>query len=127
MTKNDIANQINHKTDIARTITTDWEMDFVVGQMYDNRGKAESWQDSKSARSSYEPEIKREYTYVLYCKNVDCHAVDYDNDKEVDILNAYESESEVLVPAETKMKITYVSEDADMGYYVVELEVVNEN
>lgn len=128
MTKNEIAKNITMIADeITRVITSDEKIDFMVGQIYDNRGKAESWQ--YKPKQDFQPEVKRKYKYILFAKNVPVHEVDYDNEEEVDILNAYESECEVLVPAETKMRITYVSTDEDfyeMGYYTVELEVVKE-
>ena len=55
---------------------------------------------------------------------VPCHKVDYNNDEEVEILDAYEGEGEVLIPAGTKFKVLSVSTDDDyeeMGYYEVEL------
>lgn len=128
MTKNELANQINHTINIVRTISVNWELDIIEGQLYDNQGKAESWSDD-SCTKSFENECSNQIKYVFYCSNVPCHKVDYTNKKECEILNAdnCESEGEVLVPAETKMVITYVSSEEDykeMGYYVVELELL---
>jgi nucleoid DNA-binding protein len=127
MTKNEIAKNITMIADeITRVITSNEKINFTVGQIYDNRGKAESW--AYNPKQDFMSEIGGKYKYVLFCKNVPVHEVDYGNEEEVDILNAYESECEVLVPAETKMRITYVSTDEDfyeMGYYTVELEVGN--
>ena len=126
MTKNELAKIINHKANIARTLTTNWELDFVEGNIYDNKGNTESWQDA-SATSSFETENDCQYTYVLYCDNAPCHKVDYNNQIDCDILDAdgCENEGEVLVPANIIMEITYVSSDEDfeeMGYYTVEME-----
>ena len=131
MTKNEIANKINYKADLARVIKTNWEMDFVEDIIYDNQGKAESWSDRENSQESFIPENDGSYVYVLYCDNVPCHKVDYTNAEECDILGATDCESEVecLVSAETKMRITYVSSEDDfkeMGYYTVEMELVED-
>lgn len=131
MTKNDIAQNINAVKDLARTITTNWEMDFAEGNLYDNRGKAESWADRDNVKASFIPETTGSITYVLFCDKVPCHAVDYSNKEECDSLGATDcwGEAECLVPASTKMMITYVSCEDDfkeMGYYVVEMELVEE-
>ena len=126
MTKNELATIINHKANIIRTLSTNYQLDFIEGNNYDNWGNAESWQD-ESASSSFTAENDCEYEYVLYCKNVPCHKVDYSINEECEVLDAEncESEGEVLVPANAIMEITYVSADEDaeeMGYYTVELE-----
>ena len=126
MNKNEIALQINCTDNIGRTMILDTKNAFEVGQVYNNRDKAESWQSSDS-NSSFDCELDGKYVYFLRCKNVPCHKVDYENEEEVEALNAYESECEVLVPATTKMKIVSVSTDDDyeeMGYYEIELEMV---
>jgi ribosomal protein L30E len=43
MTKNEIANKINYKANLARIIMLNYKGAFEVGNIYDNRGKAESW------------------------------------------------------------------------------------
>ena len=129
MTKNEIANKINCKADLARIITLNYKGAFKAGDIYDNRGKAESWMCSDSTED-FDPELENSVEYVLYVNNIDCHKVDYDNDEECDVLdaNGCESEGECLLPAETKLKIISVSSDEDfeeMGFYEVELEKVN--
>jgi hypothetical protein len=129
MTKNDIANKINYKADLTRIIVLNYKGAFKVGNVYDNRGKAESWMCSDSTED-FDPELENSVEYVLYVNNIDCHKVDYDNDEECDVLdaNGCESEGECLLPAETKLKIISVSSDEDfeeMGFYEVELEKIN--
>jgi len=131
MTKNELANKIDGIKDLGRTIVTNFEMDFVEGEIYDNRGKAESWTDRSRAEKDFTPESTGSITYVLFCNNVPCHVVDYNNANECDILGATdcEDEAECLVPADTKMRITYVSSDWDceeMGYYIVEMELIED-
>jgi len=132
MTKGELASNINAIRDLGRIITTNWEMDFVEGEIYDNQGKVESWTDRDNSKVAFRPETTGAITYVLQCDQVSCHAVDYNNPEECDILGAAdcESEAECLVPADTKMRITYVSSKDDfkeMGYYLVELELVEGN
>ena len=130
MTKNEIANKINYKADLARIITLNYKGAFKAGDIYDNRGKAESWTGPDGTEDFY-PELKNSVEYVLYVDDIECHKVDYDNDEECDVLDAdgCESEGECLLPAETKLKIISVSSDEDfeeMGFYEVELEKVDE-
>ena len=129
MTKNDIAKKVNCKTSLTRIIMLNYKNAFNVGDIYDNRGKAESWMCSDSTED-FDPELENSVEYVLYVNNIDCHKVDYDNDEECDVLdaNGCESEGECLLPAETKLKIISVSSDEDfeeMGFYEVELEKIN--
>lgn len=126
MNKNSLAKNINHIANICRTITTNWPLDLQIGELYDNRGQTESWQDETS-QYSFMPEQNGEYTYVFYCDNVPCHKIDYNNKTICDLLDAYREEGEVLVPANTKMKIVGVSTEEDfkmMGYYQIDLELV---
>ena len=128
MTKNEIANKINCKADLARIITLNYKGAFEVGNIYDNRGKAESWM-GPDGTEDFDP-LENSVEYVLYVDNIECHKVDYDNDEECDVLDAggCESEGECLIPAETKLKIVSVSSDEDfeeMGFYEVELEKIN--
>ena len=125
MMKEYYAKQINGVKNIARQISLNYQLDLVEGQMYNNCKKAESWSEP-GAEFSIENEKK--YVYVFTCDNVPCHAVDYNNKKETYDLGATdcEKEREVLVSADTKMVITYVSSDEDfeeMGYYSVELKL----
>jgi len=128
MNKNELAQQINCTTDITRVLAFNCEYGFEEGEIYDNRGKAESWSDDSNTQQ-FNPETSKKYIYVLKCENVGCHKVDYANIEECEILGAEDckSEGEVLVSADTKMIVTYVSNEGDfeeMGYYTVELEIV---
>ena len=132
MTKTELARNVNTVKDIGRIITTNWELNFIEGEVYDNRGKVESWTDRDNSTVAFRPESTGQTTYVLHCDQVPCHAVDYHNPEETEALGATncECEAECLVPAETKMRITYVSSEDDfkeMGYYLVELELVEGN
>ena len=129
MTKNEIANKINCKADLARIIMLNYKGAFEVGNIYDNRGKAESWM-GPDGTEDFDPELENSVEYVLRIDDIECHKVDYDNDEECDVLDAggCESEGECLLPAETKLKIISVSSDEDfeeMGFYEVGLEKVN--
>jgi len=129
MTKNEIANKINYKADLARIIMLNYKGAFEVGNIYDNRGKAESWM-GPSSTEDFDPELENSVEYVLRIDDIECHKVDYDNDEECDVLDANdcESEGECLLSAETKLKIISVSSDEDfeeMGFYEVELEKVD--
>ena len=129
MTKNEIANKINCKADLARIITLNYKGAFKAGDIYDNRGKAESWMGPDGTEDFY-PELRNSVEYVLYVDDIECHKVHYDNDEECDVLDAggCESEGECLLPAKTKLKIVSVSSDEDfeeMGFYEVELEKVD--
>lgn len=129
MKKIELAKQINYKADVARIIKTNYELDFTEGSIYDNRGKAESWSDRSRSTQKFMPESDGKIEYVLYCDDVPCHLVDYDNENEVEILGAENcrSEAEVLVSPETKMKIVSGPQEIDfeeMGYYVIHLELI---
>jgi len=130
--KSKLAQQINHTADIARTIKLNYELDLVEGELYDNRGKAESWTDRDKGTRSFIPETEGTIDYVFYCDNVPCHLVDYNNEEDVQVLGAEgcESEGEVLVAATTKMRIISGPQEVDfeeMGYYTVYLELVEED
>lgn len=126
MTKNEIARQTTGiEEEITRMIGSNYELDFAEDSIYDNLGKAESW----SVGGEFTPENKFEYYYLLKAYNVPVHHVDYANKEELEILGAEdcEKENEVLVSAETKLKITWEPQDIDfeeMGYFVVEMEYV---
>jgi len=128
MTKNDIARNITGtEKEITRVITSNYELDFTEDSIYDNLGKAESW----SIGGEFTPETKGQYVYLLKAYNVPVHHVDYSNEEELEILGATgcEGEKEVLVAAETKLVVTWEPQDTDyeeMGYFVVELEVAEE-
>ena len=129
MLKNELAKNINAVKDLGRIITTNFELDFTEGTIYDNHGKVESWTDRDNSKVAFIPETTGKIMYVLHCDQVPCHAVDYSNAEECDLLGATdcESEAECLVPSDTKMRITYVSSEDDyreMDYYLIEFELV---
>lgn len=124
MNKNEIAQQINCVDNITRTLTLDNKDYFKIGDIYTSN-KAESWSGS-NCTESFHSELDNEYEYVLKCKSVSCHKVDYENKEECKILDCEgcENEGEVLVPANTKMKIVSISTYDDyneMGYYEIQL------
>lgn len=124
--KDEIAKNINHVADITRIISVNYELDLKEGDMYDNRGKAESWADRNLNTRKFIPANKG-IEYLFTADNVPVHKVDYKNKKETEALGATgsESEGEVLVPSNAKFRVTYVSSEYDyeeMGYYVVKLE-----
>lgn len=128
MNKNELAKQTNHKADLIRIITSTHKIDFVIGDIYNNRDTAESWSDDDST-VNFIPESPGEYTYVLMCDDVPCYKVDYDNKEVIEILGAEdcESEGEVLVSPETKMEVVRTATDDDnseMGYYQIMLKTV---
>ncbi|WP_110954769.1 hypothetical protein [Anaerosinus massiliensis] len=125
MTKETLSKEINCKANICRQISTDFQLELKVGDIYDNQGKAESW----TIEGEFTVETLRKYNYAFFCNNVPCHKVDYENEEECEVLGCEdcEKEDEVLVPASTKMRITYVSTDLDaeeMGFYQVDLELI---
>lgn len=128
MTKNDIARNITGtEKEITRVITSNYELDFTEDTIYDNLGKAESW----SIGGEFTPETNGQYVYLLKAYNVPVHHVDYASEEELEILGAVdcEGEKEVLVAAETKLVVTWEPQQTDyeeMGYFVVELEVAEE-
>lgn len=131
MTKLEIAQSINGVKDLGRIIAVNREIDFVEGEVYDNQGKVESWTNRDNSTVVFEPASGNggRIEYVLQCNNVPCHAVNYENEEECCVLGATEceDEAECLVLPETKMMITYVSNEDDfneMGYYLVEMELV---
>lgn len=129
MTKNDIAKKITGKYNLCRTMAFYNKQDFRVGDLYDNWGRAESWSDEDCTYGFCVENQTKKYKYVFMCENVPGHKVDYSNFEETEILAATgcESESEVIVPADTKMRIVYVSSDEDfeeMGFYCVDLELI---
>ena len=126
MTKNEIANQINNNiSDITRQIQTSYELDYSVDEMITTE-KAESWTDG----GRFIVENTAEYKYLIVCTN-ECpvHVVDYTNNEELQALSAddCEMEKEVLVPANTKFRVTYVAPASDMneiGFVTIEVEYI---
>jgi len=127
MTREELANIKNRKTTIGRELVLSYKLDLEEGQIYDNRGKVESWAGDNSDEMLVNAGGNG-YTYYFRCDDeVECHAVDYDNEEEVEFLEATEGEDEVLISADTKFEIVSVSTDSDyeeMGYYEVELKEV---
>lgn len=127
MTKNEIANQTNANIkNIHRQISTNYKLELKEDDIIVLE-KAESWSND----GYFNVETEREYEYCFVCLN-ECpvHVVDYENEKECDILGATdcEEEAEVLVPAGTKFKVFFVSSDDDyeeMGYYEIQVEYVS--
>ena len=124
--KNKIAEDINYiAPNMARTIAVDSDLSLKEGELYDNRGKAESW--DAGGEMSFEPKDTGDIIYVFYAKNVPVHKVDYNNETEVEVLNAVEGEGEVLVPKNAVFKIISAPENIedhidDIGYVSIDLE-----
>lgn len=126
MTRESLAKEVNARHNIFRQIAVDSKIDLKEGDIYDNRGKIESWAIS-SPYADFNIENDNKIVYVFNCKNVPCHEVNYDNEEEVEVLNACDGEMEVLVLPSQKMRIVSVYSDEDyeeIGYYEVELEIV---
>jgi len=127
MTKLELSKNINHVAKVAaRTVGSERKLNFVEGEIYDNRGNAESWECDSDSSFSVEMDYGYEYTFIV--KDLPCYKVDYDNEEEVEMLSASHGEGEVLVHPSTKMRIVRVATDFDyeeMGYYEIHLELVN--
>lgn len=126
MDRKSIANNINYKGYIGRTIATDEKLTFKVGDEYKFYHEVESWSGENCTRD-FIPETTREYVYFFSCNNGEGHEVDYDNEEECEILDAEgcNDEGEVLVKDTCRMRITFVGTDDDfkeMGYYSIDLE-----
>lgn len=103
MDRKSIANNINYKGYIGRTIATDEKLTFKVGDEYKFYHEVESWSGENCTRD-FIPETTREYVYFFSCNN---------------------GEGEVLVKDTCRMRITFVGTDDDfkeMGYYSIDLE-----
>lgn len=132
MTKLELSNQINHiaKT-IIRTIHVDEKLNLNIGDIYDNRGNAESWQD-EYADSNFSVERPDMYEYTFICRGeIQVFKVDYEDEEICETLNCEgcESESEVLINPNAKFRIIDVATDDDykeMGYYEITLELIKE-
>ena len=127
MDKKEIAQKINHTADLGRVVKTNYQLDLAEGQIYDNRGKCESWSDRDLCTEAFISETDGEYTYIFYCDQVPCHKVDYANKQECDVLGSCDcaSEAEVLVLDTAVMRIVDVGNDDDfeeIGYYPVRLK-----
>lgn len=77
--KNLIANIKNIKTDLARIISVDYELELKVGDIWDNRGQAASWSDMNEEirNTAFTPELGGETEYVLIVENVEGYKVQY--------------------------------------------------
>ncbi|MBC1491379.1 hypothetical protein HCI99_06025 [Listeria booriae] len=129
LTKEDLARSINSNIHgLSRLIETNYTLDYEEGDIITIEN-AESWTDG----GQFTVESTQEYTYCFTIENsVPCHVVDYTNEEETDVLSAVdcEHEKEVLIAAGTKFKVAYVSNDddfAEMGYYAIDLEYVEED
>ena len=118
MTRDEIARDINASVKgITRQIQVDYLLEYEEGQ---------SWTDG----GEFRVENPAEYTYILSCINEClCHVVDYSNAEELYELGAddCEKEKEVLVPSDTKFRVTYVAPAPDMnemGFVTIELEYI---
>jgi hypothetical protein len=127
MTKLEIAQEINFKGDLFRTIKVDEKLNLVEGEIYNNQNRIESWCNQYGTYSV--PEFHGEYEYFFTVKDAQGHEVDYENEEECETLGAVdcEDECEVLVLPTQKFRIVKVLEGfEDVGYCEVTLEVVNE-
>ena len=127
MTRDEIARDINANIKgISRQIQVDYLLEYEEGQIIDDQGQ--SWTDG----GEFRVENPAEYTYILSCVNeCPCHVVDYSNAEELYALAAddCEREKEVLVPSDTKFRVTYVAPAGDMkemGFITVELEYISD-
>jgi hypothetical protein len=130
LTRESLAAQINGTSTLCRTINVESKLEIKIGDMYNNRGKTESWQ-GENADSSFVNETQYGYEYVFICREkVPCHFVDYDNEEECEFLDCVDMshEGEVLISKDTKFRIVDIANDDDykeMGYYEVVVELVN--
>ena len=126
MNKSEIAQDINFEGQVGRSIAVDEKLNLEVGQEYKFFHEVESW---GNRWSEFHIENYNTIEYHFSCKSAKGHEVDYENEEEVEALNAEncENECEVLIHKDTqKFIIKSVSNDEDfkeMGYYEVELEV----
>lgn len=77
--KNLIANLKTCKTDVARVIVTNQELNIKKGDIWDNQGKATSWSDmnDENNNATFIPETTRAIEYVLKAENVEGYKVQY--------------------------------------------------
>lgn len=126
-TRLEIAKEINYKGKALRTIRVNEKLDIKVGDEYKFYKEVESWQGENSYYN-FEPLADGlEYTFEI--EEIEGHEVDYENEEECEVLGAEdcESEGEVLITNDKKMRIKYISTDEDykeIGYYSVELELI---
>ena len=126
-TRLEIAKEINYKGKALRTIRVNEKLDIKVGDEYKFYKDVESWQGENSYYN-FEPLADGlEYTFEI--EEIEGHEVDYENEEECEVLGAEdcESEGEVLITNDKRMRIKYISTDEDykeIGYYSVELELI---
>lgn len=126
-TRLEIAKEINYKGKALRTIRVNEKLDIKVGDEYKFYKEVESWQGENSYYN-FEPLADGlEYTFEI--EEIEGHEVDYENEEECEVLGAEdcESEGEVLITNDKRMRIKYISTDEDykeIGYYSVELELI---
>lgn len=132
MNKFDLSKNINNVAKgLCRTISVDRKLDLREGDLYNNQGKVESWQDD-NAKMGFRPEIEDELIYSFIVENVPCFKVNYEDEELCEFLDCIgcEDESECLVHPDIKFVITRVSTDEDfkeMGYYEILLEEIKED
>ncbi len=126
-TRLEIAKEINYEGSACRTISVESKLNIKVGDEYKFYKEVESWQGENSYYS-FEP-LENGIKYVFEIDNIKGHEVDYENEKECEVLGSMGcmDEGEVLITNDNRMRIKYISTDEDykeMGYYSVELELI---
>lgn len=103
--RNKYAQDINYHAaanELGRTISTDWNQEYKDGQIITFE-HATSW---SLPGGEFEPERAGDITYFFKVDNeMDVHTVDYQNDTEVEDLDATEKEKEVLIKAGAQFEI----------------------
>ena len=128
MERREWAKQINCEVEeLTRIQGTNWKEEWQYGDILTvGKDLGLSWIDG----GNFTPENQTEYIYVIKATGtMKAHKVDYTNSQEVTDLGAEdcEKENEYLLTEGTKFEITYISSDddfAEMGYYEVEVELV---
>lgn len=123
---NELLIKNNFVADYATRIIGVDSIEYNEGDIIEVKNGYESWAYNSDMSFQIE-DPNYEYEVVFTCCDLPCHRIDYNNKKEVQILNAVEGEGEVLVLTGTKFKVLSVSTEDDykeMGYYEVELELI---
>lgn len=141
--RNKIANLKNITTHAMRIIEVRDELELEIGQEWDNLNEPTSWADVNKVGAAFVPETDNDTRYILEVEEVKGYEVQYfekgisDEEDDLAFDEVYEElmsllgsdgsmkdESEILVPAETKMIITEISDERDeTGYIYIKLEV----
>ncbi|MBC2373679.1 hypothetical protein HBP98_16835 [Listeria booriae] len=114
--------------ELTRGIEVDYTLDYEVGDIITVES-AESWSND----GLFTVENIKEYPYSFNINNeAPCHVLDYSDDEICHMLGATdcEHEKEVIIAKGTKFRVTDVSTDddfAEMGFYKVELEYIEED